>query len=122
MFLGRDFNQTKNYSEETASIIDSEVKDIITKAYDDAKRILEANMDRLHFVAAYLMKNEIMEEEQFVRAMTEKDVTIEQLEEMVAEKRRNRPGRDCRNRPHPYRSSLSSSHFSSTGGCKVASL
>ena len=88
VFLGRDFNQTKNYSEETASIIDSEVKDIITKAYDDAKRILEENMDRLHFVAAYLMKNEIMEEEQFVRAMTEKDVTIEQLEEMVAEKRR----------------------------------
>ena len=51
VFLGRDFNQTKNYSEETASIIDSEVKDIITKAYDDAKRILEENMDRLHFVA-----------------------------------------------------------------------
>ena len=88
VFLGRDFNQTKNYSEETASLIDSEVKDLITKAYNDAYHILEENMDRLHFVAAYLMKNEIMEEEQFVRAMTEKDVTIEQLEEMVAEKRR----------------------------------
>ena len=88
VFLGRDFNQTKNYSEETASIIDSEVKDIITKAYADAKRILEENMDRLHFVAAYLMKNEIMEEEQFVRAMTEPGITIEDLEAMVAEKRR----------------------------------
>lgn len=88
IFLGRDFNQTKNYSEETASLIDIEVKEIITKAYDDAKKILEENIDRLHFVAAYLMKNEIMEEEQFIRAMTEPGVTIEDLEEMVAEKRR----------------------------------
>ena len=88
VFLGRDFNQTKNYSEETASLIDSEVKRIVTKAYEDAKETLEANMDRLHFVAAYLMKNEIMEEEQFRRAMTEPSVTIEELEEMVAEKRR----------------------------------
>ncbi|MBO7404989.1 MAG: hypothetical protein J6V24_08515, partial [Clostridia bacterium] len=88
VFLGRDFNQTKNYSEETASVIDEEVKKIVTKAYDEAIRILEDNIDRLHFVAEYLMKNEIMEEEQFVRAMTEPEVTIEQLEEMVAEKRR----------------------------------
>ena len=88
VFLGRDFNQTKNYSEETAAVIDEEVKKIVTKAYDEAIRILEDNIDRLHFVAAYLMKNEIMEEEQFVRAMTEPDVTVEQLEEMVAEKRR----------------------------------
>ncbi len=88
VFLGRDFNQTKNYSEETASLIDSEVKALITKAYDDAKQVLEENLDRLHFVAAYLMKNEIMEEEQFVRAMREPDVTIEDLESMVAEKRR----------------------------------
>ena len=45
-------------------------------------------MDRLHFVAEYLMKNEIMEEAQFVRAMSEPDITIEELEAMVAEKRR----------------------------------
>lgn len=88
VFLGRDFNQTKNYSEETASIIDSEVKSIVEKAYSEAMDILRENVDRLHFVAAYLMKNEIMEEEQFVRAMSEPDITIEDLEEMVAEKRR----------------------------------
>ncbi len=88
IFLGRDFNQTKNYSEETASVIDAEVKDIISRAYSDAKQILRDNIDRLHFVAAYLMKNEIMEEEQFIRAMKEPDVTIEELEAMVAEKRR----------------------------------
>ena len=88
VFLGRDFNHTKNYSEETASVIDAEVKEIVLKAYEDAKSILEANMEKLHFVASYLMKNEIMEEAQFVRAMSEPDITLEALEEMVAEKRR----------------------------------
>ena len=88
VFLGRDFNQTKNYSEETAAIIDKEVRDIITKAYADTKAILQANLQKLHFIASYLMKNEIMEEAQFVRAMSEADITIEELEAMVAEKRR----------------------------------
>ncbi len=88
VFLGRDFNQTKNYSEETASLIDAEVKEIVMKAYRDCEEVLRENIERLHFVAQYLMKNEIMEEEQFVRAMSEPDVTVEQLEEMVAEKRR----------------------------------
>ncbi|MBR4961862.1 MAG: ATP-dependent zinc metalloprotease FtsH [Clostridia bacterium] len=88
VFLGRDFNNTRNYSEETASLIDSEVKRIVSEAYDQAMQILKEYEDRLHFVAEYLMKNEIMEEEQFVRAMSEPDITIEALEEMVAEKRR----------------------------------
>ena len=79
VFLGRDFNQTKNYSEETASLIDAEVKEIVMAAYRDCEQVLRDNIDRLHFVASYLMKNEIMEEEQFVRAMTEPDVTLEQL-------------------------------------------
>jgi len=88
VFLGRDFNNTRNYSEETASLIDSEVKRIVSEAYTQAEQILRENIDRLHFVAAYLMKNEIMEEAQFVRAMSEPDITIEELEAMVAEKRR----------------------------------
>jgi len=88
VFLGRDFNQTRNYSEETASLIDSEVKRIVSEAYAQAETVLREHMDRLHFVAEYLMKNEIMEEEQFVRAMSEPEVTIEELEAMVAEKRR----------------------------------
>ncbi|MBQ7921537.1 MAG: ATP-dependent zinc metalloprotease FtsH [Clostridia bacterium] len=88
VFLGRDFNQTRNYSEETASIIDGEIKRIIAYAYDQAESILKEHSERLHFIAEYLMKNEIMEEEQFVRAMSEPGVTIEDLEAMVAEKRR----------------------------------
>ncbi|MBE6617218.1 MAG: ATP-dependent zinc metalloprotease FtsH [Ruminococcaceae bacterium] len=93
VFLGRDFSQTKNYSEETASIIDSEVKEIITEAYNDALGILRDNIDRLHFIASYLMKNEIMEEEQFKRVMEDPAVTIEELEAMVEEKR-NRSRRE----------------------------
>ncbi len=88
VFLGRDFNNTRNYSEETASLIDSEVKRIVSEAYAQAEAILREYMDRLHFVAAYLMQNEIMEEAQFVRAMSEPDITLEELEAMVAEKRR----------------------------------
>ncbi len=88
VFLGRDFNNTRNYSEETASLIDSEVKRIVSEAYAQAEQILRDNIDRLHFIAAYLMKNEIMEEAQFVRAMSEPDITLEELEAMVAEKRR----------------------------------
>ncbi len=88
VFLGRDFNNTRNYSEETASLIDSEVKRIVSEAYDQAEAILREYTDRLHFVAAYLMKNEIMEEAQFVRAMSEPGITLEELEAMVAEKRR----------------------------------
>ncbi len=91
IFLGRDFNNTRNYSEQTASDIDVEIKRIITDGYAAAEKILKENMEKLHFIAGFLMKNEIMEEEQFNRAMDSTDdapVTYEELEEMVAEKRR----------------------------------
>ncbi len=91
VFLGRDFNNTRNYSEQTASDIDSEIKRIISEGYETAEKILKEYMEKLHFIAGFLMKNEIMEEEQFNRAMDATDdapVTYEELEEMVAEKRR----------------------------------
>ena len=56
VFLGRDLAQTKNYSEETAAIIDEEVKAIIDKAYNTAKEILSANIDKLHIVAGILLE------------------------------------------------------------------
>ena len=87
VFLGRDFNNTKNYSEETAAKIDSEIKKIILEAYERTEEILRANIDKLHFIAEFLVRNEVMEQAQFERAMNE-DVTMEELEEMVAEKRR----------------------------------
>ncbi len=87
VFLGRDFNTTRNYSEDTATLIDNEIKRLVNTAYDTAMKLLEEHIDKLHFIAAFLMKNEVMEEIQFNAAM-DGDPTVEELEELVAEKRR----------------------------------
>ncbi|MBR6676411.1 MAG: ATP-dependent zinc metalloprotease FtsH [Clostridia bacterium] len=88
VFLGRDFSQSRNFSEAVAARIDEEINKIITDAYNVAKEILSANIEKLHFVAKFLHKYETMDGEQFRRAMDEDGVTFEELEEMVAEKRR----------------------------------
>ena len=67
VFLGRDLAQTKNYSEETAAIIDEEVKAIIDRAYNTAKQILAANIDKLHIVAGILLEKEKIDGEEFDR-------------------------------------------------------
>ena len=65
VFLGRDFAQTKDYSEETAALIDEEVKRIIQTAYNRAVDILTEHMDKLHIVAGVLMEKEKIEGEEF---------------------------------------------------------
>ena len=85
VFLGRDFSSGKNYSEKTAAAIDDEIRHIIESAYKDAKTILEAHMDRLHFVAQYLLGHESMDGDQFAAAMKD-DATVEELEQIAAEK------------------------------------
>ena len=65
VFLGRDFAQGKEYSEETAGIIDEEIKAIIDKAYNKAKQILSDNVDKLHAVAGVLLEKEKIEAEEF---------------------------------------------------------
>ena len=87
VFLGRDFNSSRNYSEETASLIDAEIKRIVEEAYAKAENILREHMDKLHFIASFLIKNEIMDEGQFEAAMTG-NPTIEELEAMMSERRR----------------------------------
>ena len=87
VFLGRDFNNTRNYSEETAAKIDAEVRRIIEEQFERCEVLLRENVEKMHFIAEFLLKNEVMEQAQFERAM-EGDATIEELEEMVAEKRR----------------------------------
>ena len=99
IFLGRDFNNTKNYSEQTAALIDGEIKRIVSNAYSDAEAILKENIDKLHFIAAYLVKNEVMEEDQFKLVM-EGSPTMEELEEMVAEKRKRSEEENKRRAAH----------------------
>ena len=66
VFIGRDFGHTsRGYSEEVAKTIDSEVKKIIDKAYAEAKKILEDNMDVLHACANLLMEKERIDRQEF---------------------------------------------------------
>ena len=87
VFLGRDFGTSRNYSEKTAAEIDDEIRKLIDRAYKKCTEILTEHMDKLHFVAAFLLKNESMDADQFKAAM-EGDPTIEELEAMAEEKRR----------------------------------
>ena len=65
VFLGRDFTQTRNFSEETANQIDEEVKRIIDKAYNTAREILSSNMDKLTAVATKLLEKEKIDGDEF---------------------------------------------------------
>ena len=65
VFLGRDLAQEKTYSEETAAIIDEEIKKIISTSYQRAKELLEQNMDKLDAVATVLIEKEKITEEEF---------------------------------------------------------
>ena len=65
VFLGRDFVQEKEYSEETAAMIDEEIKNIIDHAYRHAEEILKANLDKLHKVAGILLEKEKIDGDEF---------------------------------------------------------
>lgn len=65
VFLGRDFTQQKNFSEETSGLIDEEVKRIIDTAYKRTEDILNENMGKLHSVANVLLEKEKIDGEEF---------------------------------------------------------
>ena len=65
IFIGRDFGQTKSYSEETAALIDEEVKHIFDEASALCEKILTDHRDTLIGVAEYLLENESMDRETF---------------------------------------------------------
>ena len=71
VFLGRDFAQAKEYSEETAGIIDEEVKRIIDTGYRMATEILKANVDKLHKVAGVLLEKEKIDGDEFEEIFAE---------------------------------------------------
>ena len=65
IFIGRDFGQTKSYSEETAAIIDEEVKAIFDKAQEKCTEILTEHGDDLKAIAEYLLVHETMDADEF---------------------------------------------------------
>ena len=88
VFLGRDFSSGKNYSESTASVIDDEIRSIIATAYERCKKILTDNIDKLHFVAEFLLKNETMDDEQFRAAMESENPDMQEIENIAIERKR----------------------------------
>lgn len=65
VFIGRDFGQTQDYSEDVAAQIDREIKAIIDSCYQRCVDILNANMDKLVSVAELLLKNEKIDADEF---------------------------------------------------------
>ncbi len=69
VFIGRDYQTTKSYSEKTAAAIDDEVKALIDRAYDHCRQILSDNSETLHKVVQFLLEKESMTGEQFEAIM-----------------------------------------------------
>ena len=65
IFLGRDFGQTKSYGENTASMIDAEVKRIIDECYETAKEIIVRHRDVLDRTAELLIEKEKIGQTEF---------------------------------------------------------
>ena len=74
VFIGRDYQTTKSYSEKVAGTIDDEVRALIDKAYDHCKQILTDNSDKLHKVVNFLLEKETMTGEQFEAIMQGREV------------------------------------------------
>ncbi|PKM61598.1 MAG: hypothetical protein CVU97_07010 [Firmicutes bacterium HGW-Firmicutes-21] len=81
VFLGKDYASSRNYSENIASKIDEEIHAFITNGYNIAEKILKECSSVLHFVADYLVKHEIMDNEQFELCFTD-GITPEVLDEV----------------------------------------
>ena len=71
VFLGRDLAHAKEYSEETAAIIDEEVKKIVDAGYEKAINILSEHVDKLHAVAKVLLEKEKIDGDEFDKIFAE---------------------------------------------------
>lgn len=89
VFLGRDFSTRQNFSEEMASIIDMEIKNILESCFAEAEEKLSENIDKLKLVAEALLELETLDGDQFERLFTG-EVTIEQLAEETDIKRKEK--------------------------------
>lgn len=86
VFLGKDYNHMRNYSETVASQIDQEVEKIILNAYKQTEDILTEHIDKLHAVALELVKREKLTGEEFKRIMNG-----EELEPLFSDEEETKP-------------------------------
>lgn len=83
VFLGRDFNQSRNYSEEVASEIDAEIRNIVEHAFQLAKQTLSEHMDQLVLVAETLIRCEKIDAADFESLMTTGEMTASRKDKTV---------------------------------------
>ena len=105
VFLGRDYNKSRNFSSQVAFEIDQEQRKIINECYEVTKKIIKENLDLLHLIANTLLKYETITKEQIeylvehghmpneeqakedeVKPMTLSDLSLEDLKEMAKER------------------------------------
>ncbi len=77
VFIGRDYGQTKSYSEDSAARIDAEIHDIMESCYQRCEAILKENLDKLQQVSDYLLQHETMGSEEFIAIMEPKEAPSE---------------------------------------------
>ena len=75
LFIGRDFEKTKSYSEKVAGTIDDEVKAIIDRAYAQCKEILSRDSDKMRTIVEFLLEHETMTGKQFSQCMAGEEIT-----------------------------------------------
>ena len=77
VFIGRDYQTTKSYSEKVAGTIDDEVKVLVDKAYETCVQILKDNEEKVRAVADFLLEHETMTGAQFRACMEGSDIPTE---------------------------------------------
>ncbi len=88
VFIGKGFS-SKGYSDKTAAEIDEEIRRIVDEAYDKCMKILTEHIDKLEYVAQFLLKYETMDGEQFAAVMSNDPApSFEEIEAINADKRR----------------------------------
>ena len=69
IFLGREMSHPKDYSEDTAIVIDTEIKRIVTECASRAREMLETNLEKLHALASALLERESLDGEEIARIL-----------------------------------------------------
>ncbi|MEG2812510.1 MAG: ATP-dependent zinc metalloprotease FtsH, partial [Clostridium sp.] len=88
VFLGRDFNKSRNYSEVIASKVDEEIKAFVIEGYNKAETLLRENIDTLHRVSEALLEREKLEADEFEAIFNGQTVEdIKKKEEELAAKK-----------------------------------
>ena len=80
VFLGKEFGHSKSYSESIGTLIDSEIKRIISECFEKAEQIISDNMDKMHLVAKVLMEREKIDGEEFAALMQGEPLPEKQAE------------------------------------------